>query len=134
MQCQVEGESSGIGMEGIRAKVCYCMAFVEIRCFEYLNLTRRVRCKNCDSHEICEICEIHEGHDVKSSKGFERVVLVRFPRLKMKSLRIEQMAQHENSLPIVLTVHKCSHQDQAGMHTEGSPLTMPHLRHSRAER
>jgi hypothetical protein len=40
-------------------------------------------------------------------------------------LRIEQMVQYENGLPIVLTVHKCSHQDHVGqgIHMEGGSFT-----------
>jgi hypothetical protein len=75
--------------------------------YEYLNLERRVNRETCESHEMREIREIREGHDVKSSKRFEGVVLVRVPRLNVKNSRIE-MVQHENGLPIVLTVHKCS--------------------------
>jgi hypothetical protein len=53
-----------------------------------------------ESHEMREIREIREGHDVKSSKRFEVVVSVMVTRLNVKSLRIEQMVQHENGLPI----------------------------------
>jgi hypothetical protein len=106
VQRGAKGESSGIEIEGIAAR-CNCS-------FGYLNLERRV-CR-----EICESHQIREGPDVKSSKGFEGVVLVRIPRLNVKSLRIEQMDEHVNDLPIVLTVHKCSRQDHVGqgMHTE----------------
>jgi hypothetical protein len=120
VQCEAKGESSGVGIEGILAE-CYCMLCVE---------ERRVCRENCESHEmrkmretcgICEIRETREGHDVKSSKGFEGVVLVKVLRLNMKSLRIERMVRYEKGLPIVLTVHKCSHQDHVGqgIHTEG---------------
>jgi hypothetical protein len=117
VQRGAKGESSGI--EGISAEVCYCMVCMEIPCFEYLNLERCVCHENCESHEMREMREIREGHDVKSSKRLERVVLLRVPRLNMKSLRIEQMVQHENGLPIVVTVHKCSYR----MHTEGGSFT-----------
>ncbi len=97
----------------------YCMVYAEIYCFGYLNLERRENC------ECREMREIHEGHGVKSSKGFEEVVLVRVPRLDGKKLRIEQTVQHEDGLPIVLNVHKCSRQGHVGqgMYTEGGSLT-----------
>ncbi len=80
------------------------------------------RHENSKCHEMCEI---HEGDGVKSSMGFEGVVLVRVPRLDVKKLRIEQTVQHEDGLPIVLNVHKCSRQGHAGhgMYTEGGSLT-----------
>jgi hypothetical protein len=110
----VEGESS----EDIAARR-YCMVCVEIYCFGYLNLERR---ESCECHEMREI---REGHSVKSSKGFEGVVLVRVPRLDVKKSRIEQTIQHEDGLPIVLNVHKCNRQGHAGqgMYTEGGSLT-----------
>jgi hypothetical protein len=119
-----KGESNGIGIEGISARY-YCMVCVEIWRFEYLNLERCLCCENCEGHETYEIREIREGHDVKSSTGFEGVVLVRVPQLNMKGLRIEQKVQHENGLPSVLTVHKCSHEDRAGqgIHTVGGSFT-----------
>jgi hypothetical protein len=121
VQREAKGESSGIEIEieSKSAEVCYCMVCVEIPCFEYLNLERCVCHENCESHEMREMREIREGHDVKSSKRLERVVLLRVPRFNMKSLRIELMVQHENGLPIVLTVPKCSHR----MHTEGGSFT-----------
>ena len=63
--------------------------------------------------------EIRDGHE---GKEFEGVELVRVPRLNVKSLRIEQMVQRDNDLPIV---HKlCSCQDHAGqgVYTEGDSL------------
>jgi hypothetical protein len=107
VQCEAKGERSEVGIEGISAE-CYCMVCVE---------ERRVCRENCKSHEMRDM---REGHDVKSSMGFVGVVLVRVLQLNMKSLRIEQMVQYENGLPIVLTVHKCSHQDHVGqgIHTE----------------
>ena len=124
VQRGAKDESSGFDIEGISA-TCYCMlvACVEVKCFGYLewHVCREI----CGSHEIREI---RGGHDVKSSKGFEGVVLVRAPRLNVKSLRIEQMVRYENDLPIVSTAHKCSRQDHAGqacqgMHTEGGSFT-----------
>jgi hypothetical protein len=66
VQREAEGESSGIGIEGISAKVRYCMVCVGIWCFEYLNLARHACCENWGSHKMREIREIREGHDVKS--------------------------------------------------------------------
>jgi len=53
------------------------------------------RRENCKCHEMREI---REGHGVKSSTGFEGLVLVRVPRLDVKKLRIEQTVQHEDGL------------------------------------
>jgi hypothetical protein len=86
VQHGAKSESSGIEIDKYEPAKCCCMVCVEIECFEYLNLTTRVCRENCEIHEMREI---REEHGVKSSKQSEGVVLMRVPRLSLKSLRIE---------------------------------------------
>ena len=60
-----KSESSRIEIDKYESAKCCCMVYVEMECFEHLNVKTFVCRENCEIHEMREI---REEHDVKSSK------------------------------------------------------------------